>query len=72
MFDESTRSNSTKPDGFKRPTLFTGATFAIATVVPPASNAVPGPLPLFGAAAAFGWSRRLRSRIASSRPHHLN
>jgi hypothetical protein len=47
-------------------------TFAIATVVPPASNAVPGPLPLFGAAAAFGWSRRLRSRIASSRPHHLN
>jgi hypothetical protein len=46
--------------------------FAIATVVPPASNAVPGPLPLFGAAAAFGWSRRLRSRIASSRPHHLN
>jgi hypothetical protein len=28
---------------------------------PPAS--VPGPLPLFGAAAAFGWSRRLRRRI---------
>ncbi|MFN7741387.1 MAG: formylglycine-generating enzyme family protein [Cyanobacteriota bacterium] len=24
---------------------------------------VPGPLPLFGAAAGFGWSRRLRSRI---------
>ncbi len=24
---------------------------------------VPGPLPLFGAAAAFGWSRHLRSRI---------
>ena len=27
--------------------------------------AVPGPLPLFGAAAAFGWSRRLRKRIAA-------
>ena len=31
---------------------------------PPAA-AVPGPLPLFGAAAAFGWSRRLRKRIAT-------
>jgi hypothetical protein len=28
-------------------------------------SAVPGPLPLFGAAAAFGWSRRLRKRISS-------
>lgn len=27
------------------------------------SEAVPGPLPIFGAAAAFGYSRRLRSRI---------
>ena len=27
--------------------------------------AVPGPLPLFGAAAAFGWSRKLRKRIAA-------
>ena len=26
---------------------------------------VPSPLPLFGAAAAFGWSRRLRKRIAA-------
>ena len=26
---------------------------------------VPGPLPLFGAGAAFGWSRRLRKRIAA-------
>jgi hypothetical protein len=29
------------------------------------TSAVPGPLPLFGAAAAFGWSRRLRKRIAT-------
>ena len=27
------------------------------------TQTVPGPLPLFGAAAAFGWSRRLRSRV---------
>jgi hypothetical protein len=29
---------------------------------------VPGPLPVLGAASAFGISRRLRGRIASSRP----
>jgi hypothetical protein len=34
-------------------------TFAQADLVPP----VPGPLPLFGAAAAFGFSRKLRQRI---------
>lgn len=28
---------------------------------------VPGPLPLFGAAAAFGFSRKLRKRIQESR-----
>jgi hypothetical protein len=28
--------------------------------------AVPGPLPLFGTAAAFGWSRRLRRRIGAA------
>jgi MYXO-CTERM domain-containing protein len=31
---------------------------------PPAAP-VPGPLPLLGAGAAFGWSRRLRKRIAT-------
>lgn len=35
--------------------------FAIATTTAP----VPGPLPLFGAAAAFGWSRQLRRRISN-------
>jgi hypothetical protein len=30
-------------------------------------SAVPGPLPLFGAAAAFGFSRRLRRRVSLSR-----
>ena len=32
----------------------------------PASAAVPGPLPLLGAGAAFGWSRRLRKRITTA------
>ena len=36
---------------------------------PPASSNVPGPVPLLGAmAAAFGWSRRLRSRLSSPAP----
>ena len=37
----------------------TAREFFIATAVP----RVPGPLPLLGAAAAFGWSRRLRRRL---------
>jgi len=32
----------------------------------PDDPAVPGPIPVFGAAAAFGFSRRLRSRIRNS------
>jgi len=32
----------------------------------PPSPSVPGPLPLLGTAAAFGWSRRLRRRISSA------
>jgi hypothetical protein len=39
-------------------------TYATATLAPPpAPAAVPGPLPLFGVAAAFGMSRRLRRKI---------
>jgi hypothetical protein len=30
-------------------------------------TATPGPLPLFGAGAAFGWSRKLRRRIGTAR-----
>ncbi|MCP9902222.1 hypothetical protein KBZ12_16820 [Cyanobium sp. Cruz CV13-4-11] len=33
-----------------------------------APASVPGPLPPMGAATAFGFSRRLRSRIAAARP----
>jgi hypothetical protein len=56
---------------YYRPFLTTGLsvpssvnyTFAVSAQAP-SPSAVPGPLPLFGAAAAFGWSRRLRSRVA--------
>jgi len=34
---------------------------------PAAAAAVPGPLPLLGVAAAFGWSRRLRRRITTAK-----
>jgi hypothetical protein len=44
--------------------FFTDAAFATGRTVPPAS--VPAPLPLFGAAAAFGASRHLRRRIKLS------
>jgi hypothetical protein len=42
--------------------------WAQAVLVPPTRSAsVPGPLPLLGAGAAFGWSRQLRKRIQVSR-----
>jgi len=37
------------------------------TPLPPTPANVPAPLPLAGAAAAFGWSRRLRRRISLKR-----
>lgn len=38
--------------------------YAFATLVSPSSTGAPAPLPLLGAAAAMGWSRRLRRRIS--------
>jgi hypothetical protein len=38
--------------------------YSIATPLNSAPTFVPAPLPVFGAAAAFGWSRQLRKRIA--------
>ncbi|MCX5947708.1 MAG: hypothetical protein NTY67_05860 [Cyanobacteria bacterium] len=43
----------------------TSSNSLIFTPVSPGPASVPGPLPLFGAGAAFGWSRRLRRRIKS-------
>jgi len=57
--------------GFTTPGLIgtwslTGTSETILLILgnPPAA-AVPGPLPLLGAGAAFGWSRRLRKRITT-------
>lgn len=36
----------------------------VVRAVPDSPSNVPGPLPLLGAMAAFGWSRRLRSRLS--------
>jgi hypothetical protein len=38
--------------------------YAIATPLGPAPTSVPAHLPVFGAAAALGWSRQIRKRIA--------
>jgi hypothetical protein len=40
--------------------------YAIARPLLPPSTPVPGPLPVFGAMAAFGWSRRIRRRIGGT------
>ena len=51
-------------DGWDPYTAFD--TIQVVIGAPPSpSTPVPSPLPLFGAAAAFGWSRRLRKRIAA-------
>ena len=77
---EFTTSNGTvviqfnSAPGFFSSVNITGTTFAGAdgsisssTLSPVlASSPAPSPLPLFGAAAAFGWSRQLRRRIKTS------
>jgi len=45
----------------------TGDTITAVIGAPPATADVPGPLPLFGAAAAFAHSRRLRRRVNQGR-----
>jgi hypothetical protein len=42
----------------------TGTSETIQLILGPPTAAAPGPLPLLGVGAAFGWSRRLRKRIA--------
>jgi len=41
-------------------------TFATTAPTPPPASGAPGPLPLLGAGAAFGFSRRIRSRIKAA------
>jgi hypothetical protein len=45
-----------------------GSEFGVAANSITFSVPVPGPLPVFGAAAAFGWSRRLRRNIQKREP----
>jgi len=52
-------------EGTARYMDFTNISFVQGGGSGPAAADVPGPLPLFGAAAAFGWTRRLRKRIAA-------
>lgn len=42
----------------------TGNTINVVFIAP---EPVPGPLPLFGSAADYGWSRRLRRRISTAK-----
>lgn len=51
------------------PTQF--RTYAVAELQPPV-NTVPAPLPLFGAMAGFGMSRRLRARIQAASPRRVH
>ena len=38
----------------------------VSSLLTPASTPVPSPIPVFGATAAFGWSRRLRRKIKNA------
>jgi hypothetical protein len=46
--------------------IFGRASTTISNFNGPVAASVPGPLPLLGAGAAFGWSRQLRKRIGTS------
>ncbi len=52
--------------GWRSPLILDNIQRAEATPPPPTSN-VPGPLPWLGVGAAFGYSRRLRTRIKTSK-----
>jgi len=62
-----TRTFTTKPTSIAVSQVFTAApSRSINNFTTTYTQNVPGPLPLLGAAAAFGFSRRLRSRIKTS------
>lgn len=54
LIDFSTSTDNSAPSG-------------ITTFTTPVSS-VPGPLPILGAASAFGWSRRVRKRLRAAQP----
>ena len=52
-------------DSFGYVPAWFGGNISLQQSYPPATSSTPGPLPLVGAAAAYGWSRRLRIRVFS-------
>jgi hypothetical protein len=56
--------SDTNSQNFEMIAINVDVIYATATPLNTASTSVPAPLPVFGAAAAFGWSRQLRKRIA--------
>lgn len=66
-FANGVNNLSFEPPGFggNLDKYFTGSLGNYSATASPSAS-VPGPLPLIGVAAAFGWSRRLRRSIASS------
>jgi hypothetical protein len=61
-----TKTFTTKPASIAVSQRFTAASRTMNSFTTTYTQNVPGPLPLLGAAAAFGFSRRLRSRIKTS------
>jgi hypothetical protein len=51
---------------------FTWAQATRAALPPPSVPGVPGPLPILGVGAAFGYSRKLRKRIKNAKPEVIN
>jgi len=60
------RTFTTKPASIAVSQQFIAANRTMSSFTTTYTQNVPGPLPLLGAAAAFGFSRRLRSRIKTS------
>ena len=52
------------------PVLFEPVSGGIQGQAPPLTHSTPGPLPIFGAAASYGVSRRLRRRIRAGKASH--
>jgi hypothetical protein len=69
--DVIVENNKENDDGPKPPTT-TQLTPPSGLPSPGELKQVPGPLPILGAAAAFGWSRKLRKRLKSSKPEVIS
>jgi formylglycine-generating enzyme required for sulfatase activity len=66
---DPTESRSLKRNNGGPTTQWPFLGFRVASLNSDAPPAVPGPLPLIGAAAGYGWSRQLRKRIQLASSH---